>query len=242
MAQVDIKNARLYFKDGYAGPGGSPLVDLMAGYMSGTTTIAVDGFIGEVVDGDLFTIAGETGTPVHTVVSSMATLGNTTEITFSPSTVSSISDDAVITMLPHQLEITIGEGNFSWTEKHAREYKLNRGRLDKVRDGNEDPLEIKTEFTWEHYKASTGAQPTPVDVLDHTGEASDWVTSGSDPCEPYCVDVVLVYTPICDTEQLETLTFPEFRHEQRDFDLTKGTGSLSGKCNVTKPTAVRSDQ
>jgi hypothetical protein len=322
MAQVDIKNARIYFRDGYVGPGGThrvnnsggysaaattmkvdgingvveigdrflvdsdstetvytisavsnvapgtPLVNLMAGYMAGDSTIAVDGFTGIVYNGDTFTIASDGTNTVYTITGHSETLGSTTSLTFTPVLAESIADDDVInlietlthsitfapglaetvadndtiTILPHQMEITIGEGNFSWTEKHAREYKLNRGRLDKVRDGNQDPLEIKTEFTWEHYKSSTPGEPTPVDILDKTGEASGWVTSGSDPCEPYCVDLILVYTPLCDSEDIETLTFPEFRHEQRDFDLTKGTASLSGKCNVIKPTAVRTAQ
>lgn len=236
MSVIDLKKCTVRFKDGYTGPAGSHAVNNMAGYALGATTMLVDGFTGAVATYDFFTVVGSTAN--HQISAHTETLSNTTSITFSPGLTGAVLDNAVITILSHRLIIKVGEGNATWTEKHAREYKLDRGELDDVRDGDQEPLELKIEMSWEFLKAQTDEPPTPVDVLKKTGQASAWITSDPDTCKPYSIDVEIEYVPPC-TGNTEIYLFPYFRYEQLDFDLKAATISMSGKCNVLEPTITR---
>lgn len=207
------------------------------GYTAATTMV-VDGFTGAVAVGDRFTVAGETGLPVHTISAHSETSTNTTSITFSPS--ATVADNAVITVLPHELEVDIGEGKLEYTEKVNREYKKNKGSLQYVRNGDEEPVEVSFDFVWEFLTASTGGTPTIEDVLKQRGEAADWVSTDTDLCQPFCVDLVVEYVPPCGGEETETITLEMFRHEELQHNFTDAQISVTGKCNVTEATVERS--
>ena len=55
-------------------------------------------------------------------------------------------------------------------------------------------------------KASTGDPPTPEDVLKKRGGASNWVSSSSDNCEPYAINIEISYDPPCTGEEDEIIT------------------------------------
>ena len=241
MAQLDIKNCNVYLRDGYSGAANvaATKVNNMAGYAVGTTTIAVDGATGAVVTGDYFTVGGRATR--YLITGHSETLGATTSITFTPGLVTAALDDDVIAIQPHHLQIRIGEGNISWTEKRMITYVKDRGLLDTVRRGDEDPVEVKLDATWVFLKASTGDTPTIEDVLKNRGEAAAWTTSASDPCEPYAVDLVIEYTPPCSTEQLEIYTIRDFRYEELGHDLKAGQLSITGKANVVEVDVTRVD-
>jgi hypothetical protein len=241
MAQLDIKNCNVYLRDGYSGASNvaATKVNNGAGYAIGATTIAVDGATGAVVTGDYFTVGGRT-TRYH-ITSHSETLGATTSITFTPGLVTAAVDDDDVDIAPRQLQIRIGEGNISWTEKKMRTYVKDRGILDTVRNGDQDPIEVKLDATWVFLKASTGQTPTIHDVLKQRGEASTWTTSSSDPCEPYCVDIVVEYTPPCSTEEMEIYTIRDFRYEELGSDLKAGQLSVSGKANVNEVDVTRNN-
>ena len=138
-----------------------------------------------------------------------------------------------------ELIIKLGDGNLTFRATKNREYFLDRGILDSVRDGDEVPVEITMDCVWEELQGSAGstaATPTPYDVFQHEGGAVDWVTSATDTCEPFAVDIELVHTPDCTTFAAETILFADFRYESIDGDPKAGTLSVSGKCNITKPT------
>ena len=207
---------------------------------------------------------------------------------------------------PTPLEITlkIGEGNFTVSEKRAVEYTLDGGKIDEVRLGDEEPMEISMDGTWVTAKgiptsasvvteasattvSSTtitlaAAQPLAVvgsefidagtrytvtiasvseltitpavvteipasttltfeaavitfeDALKNRKGALGWVSSDSDVCRPYALDLVLEYVA-CGGTGFETITYPDFRYEQIDYDASAGTVSFSGKCNVLEP-------
>lgn len=144
------------------------------------------------------------------------------------------------TPTPNELEIKVGEGNVTFVERIAREYALDKGRLDTVRNGDEAPVDVSLEFQWEWLKADTGNPPTPVDVLYRRGEASGWVSSSSDPCEPYCIDIEIYIDPDCeDGTKAELILLPDFRHEELNYDLRAGQIAVTGKCNVTTVTPTR---
>jgi hypothetical protein len=78
-------------------------VNNVGGYPATTTTMIVDAFADSTTKlraGDVFTVAGETGTPYHAITSVSPSSGATTTINFTGGLVSSVADDAVITVTP----------------------------------------------------------------------------------------------------------------------------------------------
>lgn len=95
--------------DAYTPADVSGLINNGAGYAAGIKTVTVDGFADSaapVRPGDIFTVAGETGTPYHTVQSTTVDgSSNTVSITFLPALVSSVADNAAITVTPTKSNI-----------------------------------------------------------------------------------------------------------------------------------------
>lgn len=81
---------------------------------------------------------------------------------------------------------------------------------------------------------NTSGIPTIEDVLEQRGNASGWVTTSTDTCEPYCIDLELEYDAPCTPPRKEFALFPMFRHESLDHDPKMSKVSVSGKCNVTQ--------
>jgi len=244
MAQIDLKNARIYFRDGYAGPGGDNIgaVNNVAGYAAGATVLAIGGITGMLNIGDIITIAGSVsgGELVHhRITAHTETTGNTTSITVSPALAAAVLDAAVITVLPHEIEVKIGEGNLTYSEKKAREYIRDRGRLSTVRNADEEPIDVSIDFIWEFIKAESGKPPTIEDVLKQRGEAASWVSSATDQCEPYAVDLYLYHNTPCATDKDEELLIQDFRYEELNHDLRAGTIAATGKANVLEAVATR---
>lgn len=150
-------------------------------------------------------------------------------------------DGSTGTGSPNELQIKVGEGNLTWTERKEREYLLDRGNIDEVRNGDQTPMEVSLDFNFENYVAiSSSGTPTPIEALKQTGEASSWVSTDTDTCRPYAIDIVIVHDPECGTGNVETITFPDFRYEEIGGDLRAGTFSCTGRCNAEEPTSVRS--
>lgn len=153
-------------------------------------------------------------------------------------------DGATGTGKPNKLTIKIGDGNLNFDESKVFIYTLDRGRLDTVRQGDEMPMDVNFDFKWTHIKAHTtsAAFITVEDALKRRNGASAWVSSASDLCEPYALDVEVWYDPQCTTEQIETITLPDFRYEKLAYDAKASMVKCSGKCNATEATIVRSAQ
>lgn len=236
MAQFDLKNALIYIQDGYSTDPGA--VNNAAGYAQGhAASMLVDGFTASLTVGDTVTFASHATR--YTITAKTDTLGVTTAITVTPALTAAVADDEVITAHPHRVEVGIGEGNLTWTEKKPREYKKNRGRLDTVKDADEEPIDVRLDFEWEFIRADTGEAPTIEDILKKRGNASHWVSSATDPCEPYAVDILVVYTPPCEGVDGEEILLADFRYEELAHDAGEGTISCTGKCNITEAVATR---
>ena len=145
-----------------------------------------------------------------------------------------------ISFIGRSLEIKIGDGNITYTQSKERIYDRDRGTLDTVRDGDEQPLQVTIAFVWEFLSAIVGSgTPTPMEVLDGIGEAADWLSSDvDDPCAPRAVDIEVEIIKPCASEN-ERITFPKFRYEELGPDLGEASINVSGQCNVTRPTVVR---
>lgn len=154
--------------------------------------------------------------------------------------------DAIITIKDggsNSIEVKIGEGNLTWSERREIQYTLDRGTLDEVKEGDEVPVELRISAVWEYIKgaAISDGVPSIEDALKKVNAASDWVSTDADACRPYAVDVEITYTPDCTGDQ-EVILFSDYRYEQLDHDLRAGTIETSGRCNVTAPAATRTTQ
>ena len=191
--------------------------------------------------GARFTIASETNTPIHTVTARVLDETDVClAVTVTPAIASAVSDTDVITFLPQRITVKIGDGDLTWTEAREMIYDLDRDLLDTVRLGAEQPLEIDLAFTFEYVTTESGQSITPVDAIKREGEASEWVSSSSDLCEPYAVDIYVVHCVPCGTDQDQDFTFQDFRYESLDYSVQEAAISVSGKCNVTDAVTTRS--
>lgn len=144
---------------------------------------------------------------------------------------------------PNSMQIRIGIGNITYTTKRQFIYTLNRGKLDTVRKGDEIPMEVKFEATYESYQLGSADAPLVSirDFLTQQGNASSFITAGADPCEPYAVILTIVQAQcVAITDPTETITIPELRIDKKTFDIKAGQISFSGKAKVEAPTIVRS--
>jgi hypothetical protein len=108
----------------------------------------------------------------------------------------------------NEITVTVGEGNLTFSEKRNMDYILDRGTLDEVREGDEVPIDVSFDFKWDYISgtSSTGGAPSVEEALKKIGNASSWVSTDSDLCRPYSVDIEIFYNPDCATGDLETIT------------------------------------
>jgi hypothetical protein len=146
--------------------------------------------------------------------------------------------------LANEIEVIIGEGELTFTERSPVEYIKNRGALDGMtsRYADEELLEVSLDFVWEYYTSKTGdTAPSISDALKGRGTASDWVSSDiEDACAPYAVNIVIEYVPDeCEGGDNETITLPNFRVEQMTYSVSDAKVSCTGFCAVQYATAVK---
>lgn len=239
MAQLDMKNCWFRIRDGYDGPGTvAPLVNNVAGYDPDDVTMLVDTVVGALAVGDRFTVAGDD--TKYTITAHSETGGNTTSITFTPGLADAVADNAALTILGHEIEIKIGEGNFTYDEKRNIEYKKNRGNLDTVRKGDQEAMDVRFDFVWEYLRSVSGATtPTIEEALKQKGAAATWTSTSADPCEPYCVDLEVEYIPPCGSVDKEYYLVEDFRYESLNHDFKAGTVACTGKSNREEATITR---
>lgn len=249
MARIQLRDTTLYLQDGLSG---TVSVNDALGIVDTDTDIDID-FTGTgdglntddtnlVPIGGRFTIPGGDGTIYTVTARTPASTSPTTNIVWTPAADASnvCADNAQLTFLPQRLEIQVGDGEISWTEAREFIYDLDRDVLDTVRQGADQPMAVDIAFTFEYVTASTGLTPTPVDVLNRDGEASEWVSSSSDLCEPYAIDVVILHCVPCGTDEDQEILLPDFRYESLDYSVNDAAISVSGQCNATRATVTRS--
>ena len=248
MARIQLRDTTIYIQDGLSGT--AAINEPSTAPVATDTTFDIDTIVLNTDTTDLipvgarFTIAGETDTTqVHTVTARTPTSsGPTTNIVFTPALgAGTYVDGGVVTFLPQRLTVKIGEGDLTWTEAREMIYDLDRDILDTVRQGADIPLEVDLAFTFEYVTTQSGQSITPVDALKRTGEATEWVSSSSDLCEPYAVDIYVIHCVPCGTDEDEDYTFPDFRYESLDYSIQDASIAVSGKCNVTDAVETRAD-
>ena len=246
MARIELRDATIRIKDGLAGTGAidegvtAPVatdaefdIDTVVLNTAVTTLVPI---------GARFLVDGETdATQVHVVTARTPTgAGPTTNIVFTPQLgAGTYVNDGVVTFQAQQVDVKLGDGNLTWTVNREMEYELDRGNLDTVREGDQVPLDVVLDAVYEFITTGTGETITPFDALNGTGGASEWVSSSTDPCEPYAVDLEVEHTPPCGGAEKETTVLPDYRYDTLEVDLDAATVSSTGRCNTVKPTVTR---
>jgi len=244
MARIELRDATIYIQDGLSG---SATIN-EATPATSDTDVDINTVVLNTTDTDLvpvgarFTVNTVNNVTTYTVTGrTPATTGPTTNFVFTPAWGAEVpAQSDVITFISQRIEVKIGEGNVTWTEAKEYEYLLDRGDLDTVKEGDEQPLEVSLEFVYEHITTGTSEDITPVDALKQQSDASEWVSSSSDLCEPYAVDMIVMHCVPCGSDEDELVTFSDFRYESLEFDLGEATIAVSGRCNVSEATAARS--
>lgn len=247
MARIELRDVTIYIQDGLSGT-----ANLSANATANDTTLDINTIVLNSSDTELvpvgarLTINGEDAETYHTVTARDPTANSpTTCVTITPAVgtgnYNSGNAEGSITFYPQRVEVQIGEGNLTWTESVEYEYLTERGDLDTVKEANEQPVEMSMDFVYEYIKTESGEDITPVDALKQKGEADEWVTSATDQCEPYSVDILAKHCVPCGSDQDEDVLFTDFRYESLDFDTGEATIAVSGRCNVSEPTITRSD-
>ena len=144
-----------------------------------------------------------------------------------------------------EYEVKLGEGNLTYSERRNVDYILDRGNLDDVRLGDQIPMEIRLDANWEYITggSDTAAVGTVEDFMKKRGVYAANVSTDTDSCRPYAIDIVILFEPNCTTlpRSYEDITLADFRYETIDHDLRAGTLSFTGQCNATEAVPVRHD-
>jgi hypothetical protein len=236
MARIDLKNATIRILDGYSG---SATVNNGPGYVAGDTTMLINNApASDLPIGVAFTVPDSD--KIHVVTARSGGPPNTS-ITFTPALDGTVANGATLTFIGRSLEVNVGTGVLDYVEKKVYSYELNRGRLDTVLEGDEQPVEVSLAFVWDFITAISGAPtPTVEDALKQRGPASAWVSSETDDaCAPYAVDIVVEYIPPCTDVQSEVITLPAFRYESLDHSSKDALISIKGKCNAVEASVAR---
>jgi hypothetical protein len=210
----------------------------------GNTSMTISGITVAIPNGMEFHFTGSTTT--YKVVST--TGGSTpTAVTFTPAFQTgdgSPVNGTVLTFGPHALEIKIGEGTLTYNEKRNMEYTHNRRAIAFVRTGDDEPMDVSFNFIWEFLRSASGESITVEEAVKGMPNAvsARWTTSGGDPCEPYCVDIRITYTPPCPDVEMEIITLREYRWEGGNHDLKNATVDSTGKCKISQADLARAAQ
>ncbi len=212
----------------------------VTGFAVGANTLVVDGFVGQVPVGSRVQIGGDDR---YTVVSTVESTGNTVKIVVTPTLAVAAADNAVLNVFGVYLKIKVGDGTCTFSEKKPREYKLDRGLLDSVRNGDQVPMDVSIGLMYIALTASSGDPPTPEDALKQRGAAATWVNADvSDPCAPFAINIRLDHKPPgCTAFQVERVILPSFRYEELNHDPKAGTIACTGKCNALEAIVTRFD-
>lgn len=247
MARIELRDVTIYIQDGLSGT-----AVLSANASQNDATINIGTVVLNTTDTDLVPVGarlymdGESVNTVHTVTArDPASTSPTTCVTITPvvgaGSYNSGNSENAVTFINQRLEVSIGEGNLTFTESKEYEYLRDRGNLDTVKEGDEQPISVELEFEFEYIRSESGQDITPVEAIKGINAASEWVSSATDACEPYAVDILLKHCVPCGSDQDQDILLPDFRWESLDYDFEAATIAVSGQCNVSNATITRSD-
>src|SRR5690348_7052340 len=95
------------------------------------------------------------------------------------------------------ITVRIGEGNLTYAEKRNIIVAKSRGVLNRIREGDEEAMDLQFQFVWDNITAHDGSIITVEDALKNRNNASGWQSTSFDPDAPYCIDMQLDFSPLC---------------------------------------------
>lgn len=141
---------------------------------------------------------------------------------------------------PNEIEVTIGEGNLTYTKSREMIYQRDRGLLDQVKAGDQQPVQLSFDFRWEFLKGGNSPPFVTIeDALKQRGGAASWLSSDTDACQPYSVDLIFQRALQCGADQDEALRFAKFRFETLEHKSGDAQITCTGRANIVTPTALR---
>lgn len=145
------------------------------------------------------------------------------------------------TNTPLTTTVAFGEGNFTWTRRTPRKYTLDRGIVSSgtVRNDDQQPMELNFSAILLFLIGDTGDAVNLYEAFHREGNASAWVSTSADACEPYCVNLEFTFDPTCSGVKSEKQVFPYFRVEECSPDAKGGVQTFRGKCKAVAPTITR---
>ncbi len=224
MAAIDLRSTTIFIKDGSVGTL-TGTISHSGGYPAGTKTLSV-AITGAVAIGQYIQIGGHL--QFYTVI---AKTGSTTAVTIFPALQAAVANGDAVAVLGNAVYGKIGEGNLTYSEKRNLVYIRDRGFIDTVKLGDDQPMDVSMDFTWEFLRGTSTTPPTFEEAMKRIGQAAAWTSSSVDPCEPYCVDIYILDIPPCGTDA-EKIVLPAFRWESMDHDLKGAKIAVKGTCNV----------
>jgi hypothetical protein len=100
-------------------------------------------------------------------------------------------------------------------------------------------MTVSASFVYNWLRASSGDPITTYEAMRKLGDASTWVTSSVDKCEPYQLDFFIIDTPPCGSEQVEIIIFRYMRFSDVSSDVEAASVTFEGTCNATAPDISR---
>ena len=239
MARIDLRYTTIRLQDGRTATGavtGSP-TEGSCDFDIATNTGA------ELKIGDRFTTDASGEENAVLTIATVSFADPTYTITFTSDQATNYTPVAAdeLTVLPNFTDVVVGDGNLTWSVTREFEYQLDRGNLDAVREGDQQPVDVSIDAAYDFVTSSGAEVVTPFEAFNQEGAAADWVSSDTDEaCSPYSVDVIVIDERSCgNNTEKETTTLSIFRYESLEADLDAATISTSGRCNILKPTITR---
>lgn len=240
--EIDLKDVTMYLADGTAAlaPENTGVTEGISAEGQDEIEFVTGGVAAAGIELGSWVAVGTTMRPRYFVVD-IGTGAGADTITLHKNLEAAIPDETRLYVSdPKKLEFEIGEGNFTYSEKREREIKLSRGRLARVKDADEQPMDVNFDLVWETLTAHSGGNDViPTDALKRKRSAADWVSTGGE-CQPFAVDVILDKRPDCATltKPNEMLIFTEFRYNSIDGDLSSAQLSVPGTSFALEPISI----
>jgi hypothetical protein len=106
--------------------------------------------------------------------------------------------------------VKIDEGTIQWTVARDVQVKLDKGQIDYLKTGDEQPLKVQMECRFSNIKRSSGDPYTPFEIL--TNADSAFVSVNTD-CSAYAVHIEVLHTPDCGVDvESELFRFESFTY------------------------------
>jgi hypothetical protein len=134
------------------------------------------------------------------------------------------------------VEIKIGQGNLTYNERRQIDEVKSRGKLDTIRENEDETMQVAFSFMWEIIKSEGTEDKTIEDALK--GRAGLTSASG-DPNAPFCVNIQITHDPSCPGVKSEIIILPQFHYTELAHSIQDATIACNGICNAREPIITR---